>query len=110
MRERSRAEDVFARLEGGMFGILARGIQERQAHAFAERLRAMVAAHAFHDTIGSIALTVSVGTATLTPPAGRVTAAELVARAEQALRDAKEGGRNRTEPVPKRRVQRDTLL
>lgn len=110
MRARSRAEDVFARLEGGLFGILARGIQARQAHAFGERLRTLVAGHAFQDAIATLALTVSVGTATLKPPASKNSSAELMAEAEAALRTAKQSGRNRVEPVPKRRVARDTML
>jgi diguanylate cyclase (GGDEF)-like protein len=77
-----RASDVLARIGGDEFGVLLPGCALDMAASIADRLRAAVPASAG----------CSVGVAVWD---GRETAAELVARADGALYDAKEQGRDR---------------
>jgi len=95
----SREEDVFARVGGEEFAIVARGIKPRQTWEFGERLRKVVANHTFRDGDLELKLTISVGTTCVTPPAGRLTVQELIRRADDALTRAKESGRNAVYPV-----------
>jgi diguanylate cyclase (GGDEF)-like protein len=77
-----RASDVLARIGGDEFGVLLPGCALEKAASIADRLRAAVPASAG----------CSVGVAVWD---GRETAAGLVARADRALYDAKEQGRDR---------------
>ncbi len=92
-----RQEDVVVRYGGEEFLILARGISQVQGKQFAERIRACVQATDVPLADGKVLrLTVSVGVASLrlgldTEPA------QIVARADAALYQAKQGGRNRVE-------------
>jgi diguanylate cyclase (GGDEF)-like protein len=77
-----RASDVLARIGGDEFGVLLPGCALDKAASIADRLRAAVPASSG----------CSVGVAVWD---GRETAAGLVARADRALYDAKEQGRDR---------------
>jgi len=81
-RSAIRANDVLARYGGEEFAVLLAGCEDDVARDIAERLR--------EATVGE--QTVSIGLARWD---GRQTAARLVERADQALYDAKNAGRNR---------------
>jgi len=89
-----RAEDIFARYGGEEFVVLARGIPEKEAYFFAERLRSMVEASQVAYEKTAITLTVSSGVATY-PQAPVVEPLDLVKAADEALYAAKRNGRNR---------------
>jgi len=88
-----RAGDVVARYGGEEFVIALPGIDSRQASEQAERIRAAVAE--LRPVCGDdcLNLTVSIGVATLLPPAVR-SSAQLLAAADAALYRAKRNGRN----------------
>lgn len=93
MRANTRTEDTPARIRGGEFAILAPSCDRQEAAALAERLRSAVAQVPFDLDGTRVALTVSLGLATLN--GDRVdTADDLVARAEQRLTLAKAAGGN----------------
>ena len=92
-----RTEDVFARVGGEEFAILARSIDIHNALAFAERLRLGVQ----HLVVpwpgapnGAIAITASFGVAELSE-LPQADGDALVALADKRLYEAKGGGRNR---------------
>jgi two-component system cell cycle response regulator len=88
-----RAEDIIARYGGEEFAILCRGTPPMSALQLAERLRRAVESHAFVYRDKRISVTLSVGIAMC---ADSPTAAQyLVARADAALYEAKQTGRNR---------------
>ncbi len=88
-----RAEDIVARYGGEEFAILCRGTPPMSALQLAERLRRAVEAHAFVYREKRISVTLSVGIAMC---ADSPTAAQhLVAKADGALYEAKQTGRNR---------------
>lgn len=88
---RLRANDMSFRLGGEEFAILLVQTESAGAVAVAERLRQTLAGQAlFADGAG---LTVSVGVATF--PSDVAEPAALLVRADQALYEAKNGGRNR---------------
>lgn len=88
-----RAGDVVARYGGEEFVMALPGIDSHQADEQAERIRAAVAK--LHPACGDthLALSVSIGVATLQPPMAR-SAAQLLAAADAALYRAKRNGRN----------------
>ena len=94
-----RTEDVFARVGGEEFAILARMIDPSHAMPFAERLRLGVAGMQIPWNDGVIPVTASFGVATLAelPTAD---GDQLVALADKRLYDAKAGGRNRVVGPP----------
>jgi two-component system cell cycle response regulator len=88
-----RAEDIVARYGGEEFAILCRGTPPMSALQLAERLRRAVESHAFVYRDKRISVTLSVGIAMC---ADSPTAAQqLVAKADAALYEAKQTGRNR---------------
>jgi diguanylate cyclase (GGDEF)-like protein len=89
-----RTEDVFARYGGEEFAVICRGVDLQGAAIFGERIRRMVQAQLFLYQEIEIKVTISVGVATV-PDVGMREPAELVALADEALYDAKRGGRNR---------------
>jgi diguanylate cyclase (GGDEF)-like protein len=89
-----RAEDVFARYGGEEFVVMARATTTRDAVILAERLRAQVASTPVPFEGKSIVVTVSIGIAAL-PDAPAQDAEQLLAMADEALYEAKRGGRNR---------------
>ncbi len=88
-----RAEDIIARYGGEEFAILCRGTPPMSALRLAERLRRGVESHAFvyHDQRISVTLSVGIAMCADSPTAAQ----HLVAKADAALYQAKETGRNR---------------
>jgi diguanylate cyclase (GGDEF)-like protein len=89
-----RQEDVFARYGGEEFAVICRGVDLQGASAFGERIRRIVQAQLFLYQETEIRVTISVGVATV-PDVGMREPAELIALADEALYEAKHGGRNR---------------
>lgn len=89
-----RVEDVLARVGGEEFALICRGADLAQALIVGERLRAAVARHISMFDEKSIPVTISVGAASVPNPGLKDTAA-LIEAADNALYDAKHGGRNR---------------
>jgi diguanylate cyclase (GGDEF)-like protein len=90
LRQCLRGGDLVARIGGDEFGLLLQDVQPENAVPVVERLRAIVG-KALSETSGS-PVTASAGLAV--GSASRVTA--LVPIADQALREAKNAGRDRT--------------
>jgi diguanylate cyclase (GGDEF)-like protein len=95
----SRTEDIICRYGGEEFAVLLRQIDEKNATAYAERIRRRIeqADFAFTDKDGqrqSISLTISVGLATL-GGTSFATMEDFIAAADRHLYVAKQKGRNR---------------
>jgi diguanylate cyclase (GGDEF)-like protein len=89
-----RPPDFAARYGGEEFVALLPGTDEAGAREVAERLRlAIVDAGLLHEASGFGRVTVSIGAASMAP-APRTDAQSLVRLADEALYDAKQGGRN----------------
>lgn len=94
-----RSADLAARYGGEEFVVLMPETDAGRAYEAAERLRKMVEAHAFkvkHD-VGVIHKTVSIGTSWLKEGD---TPETLLKRADNALYEAKNSGRNKVLPLP----------
>jgi two-component system cell cycle response regulator len=89
-----RESDLFARYGGEEFAIVAPATDLEAIGPFCERLRAVVEGHSFVFEGKHIAVTASFGVARA-PGLGIGSAAEFVARADEAMYAAKRGGRNR---------------
>jgi diguanylate cyclase (GGDEF)-like protein len=89
-----RTEDVAARVGGEEFAVILREVPLAGAVDCAERLRRSVEAAVFEHEKRRIAVTVSLGVATLSK-AERGSADALVKAADACLYQAKQGGRNR---------------
>ena len=89
-----RNEDVFARYGGEEFALLSRGIPLESAQTFAERVRASIEALPFVYEGTRIPVTISVGLAAA-PRDDIRSPDDLIAKADEALYEAKRGGRNR---------------
>ena len=94
LRQTVRTYDTVGRIGGEEMLIVAPGVDEAQLEALGERIRAAVERIDRSGTAARCAVTVSVGTA-LAPPGSGESADSLVARADGALYQAKNGGRNR---------------
>ncbi|MBI3203879.1 MAG: diguanylate cyclase [Myxococcales bacterium] len=90
-----RTEDVFARYGGEEFVVVLRGIAPDKALQFGERVRALVEGLSVVFNGQSIAVTTSVGVATMTGGRSFAGSAELLSAADGALYAAKNHGRNR---------------
>ena len=88
-----RAGDVVARYGGEEFVMAFPGMNSSEASKQAERIRAAVAALRPAHGGGHLEMTISIGVATLQPPANR-TPTQLLASADAALYRAKHNGRN----------------
>ena len=89
-----RVEDVFARVGGEEFSSILRGADSEQGLVVAERLRQATAAQRFEYEGQPIPVTISVGLVSAPNHSVR-DAMEFIAAADQALYEAKRGGRNR---------------
>ena len=94
MAKRVRAEDLFARIGGEEFAVVLRGIDTEGCYRLAERLRASLAALPVHVGDKMLAVTVSLGCASL--HGAEVSAHVLMAMADERLYEAKRLGRNRS--------------
>jgi diguanylate cyclase (GGDEF)-like protein len=87
--------DLAARYGGDEFLIVLHETNEEGAKIFTERLRKVIESHTFKEGKNQIKRTCSFGYA-VSDPAATIDARDLVRRADQALFEAKELGRNRT--------------
>lgn len=86
-----RAGDIVARLGGEEFAVLLREVASVEALEIIERVRAGIEAERFTSEAGAFGVTVSIGMATHD---GDESALALYKRADKALYDAKDRGRN----------------
>lgn len=92
-----RDSDQLARLVGVEFAILLPRTSQEDAAMVAERMRAAIAASRVKIDRAMVSLTASFGVTAIRADDSSVT---LLARADEALRSAKEGGRNRVALAP----------
>jgi diguanylate cyclase (GGDEF)-like protein len=98
--ERStRAEDFFARVGGEEFALVLRGLDERNAALFAERVRQLVVSSVFMEGETRVPVTISLGLACHAP--GQTTPEDLLRAADENLYRAKRDGRNRVATPPR---------
>lgn len=96
IRQNTRTVDIPARYGGDEFLIVLSEIPLSGIEFFCEKLRNRVEQHTFSSGPDSIKLTLSIGFATYEgEPTQTITAKELVRRADAALYEAKNQGRNR---------------
>jgi two-component system, cell cycle response regulator len=95
-----RVEDVFARVGGEEFALLARGIDGTNGYLFAERLRRGIERLEIPWNTGAIPVTASFGVSTYTELKDPTDGDRLVAEADRRLYEAKTGGRNRVVGPP----------
>ena len=88
----ARSTDLVGRWGGEEFMIVAVNTDAAALHAAAERFRVMIGASFVHTEQGDITVTASAGA---TVASKEESVQEVVARADQALYEAKRGGRNR---------------
>lgn len=94
VRANTRNIDIPARYGGDEFLIVLTEVNFDGAYFFCERLRKSVEGTIFRSGDDSIQLTISVGFG-MTDPKESITPKELVRRADHALYEAKESGRNK---------------
>jgi diguanylate cyclase (GGDEF)-like protein len=87
-----RRQDTVARVGGEEFAVIAPEVDLAGARVLAEKIRKLVAAAEFRFERDRVPTTVSIGTAELGAGDGPQ---DLYARADAALYEAKQGGRNR---------------
>ena len=92
--ETAREIDMVGRYGGEEFIAILPNTDEEEAGRFAERVRAAVEAHLFRDEANEIRMTTSAGVAAFPAP-GVDSPETLLKRADEALYQAKESGRNR---------------
>ena len=90
-----RDADILARIGGEEFVLLLPQTRRNEAVGFAEKLRQRVEAEPFVHDGESLRLTISIGVAEA--EAAMAGIGDIMKRADQALYDAKRGGRNRVE-------------
>ncbi len=95
LREYLRPTDLIARFGGDEFAVLLPDLQLKQARQTAERIRQQIAG--LSPPSLATAITVSIGLADRTD---NDDVATLVQRADAAMYDAKEAGRNRVAVAP----------
>ncbi len=88
-----RASDLFGRLGGEEFAVILPHVDSKGAVAAAEKLRAAIAAQTIHGDFGSLAVTASFGTSTLSTKTKD--GGTLLSQADAAMYLAKAAGRNR---------------
>ena len=95
LRETVRNIDIAARYGGEEFMAVLPETDYKGAYAFAERLRRLVEAKTYYNdkTGEQLKVTISIGVAQY--PIHHTDKAKLIEKADQALYEAKESGRNR---------------
>ena len=99
LAENVRRLDMVGRIGGEEFVAWMPAITLREAAAIGERLQFAVAAEPFETPVGPVRVTVSIGVSAA--ESDEYSLADLMARADQAMYEAKRSGRNRvtTNPV-----------
>ena len=87
-----RKSDIFSRFGGDEFNLLLHDTKHDGALELAEKIRSFIKHHPYVNGKKSIAFTVSIGVAQYD---GESSMSELIHKADNALYDAKETGRNR---------------
>jgi two-component system cell cycle response regulator len=94
LRETAREIDMVGRYGGEEFIAILPGTDEDAATQFAERVREAVRSHVYRDEATEVRMTLSGGVASY--PGGGIEHPDvLIKRADEALYEAKESGRNR---------------
>lgn len=93
MREVMRGTDIIGRLGGEEFGAVMPETGVEAARQVAERLRLQIMEHPIATPSGFVRVTASIGIAHLHP--GQAALSDLMKKADLALYEAKNGGRNR---------------
>jgi len=96
LKRLTRASDLVGRCDTQDFGVLAPQIDEHGAWELATRISAVISAHHFVLEKLDLHVTVSVGVASV-PGSDLTENLALLARAENALQNAKRAGKNRVE-------------
>lgn len=91
-----RPEDVLARYGGEEFVVIARGTSLRNVHILGDRLCHQIRSLALELPDRDLRVTVSIGASCMGPAAASSSAHALLKSADQALFEAKAGGRDRT--------------
>ena len=97
MKEQIRKYDTLARYGGEEFAIILPSTGEEESLTVAEKLRSIIEEALFYhpELNNEFQVTASIGAATITPSSEEnVTKSDLISRADQALYEAKEQGRN----------------
>jgi diguanylate cyclase (GGDEF)-like protein len=92
-----RRAGFLARLGGDEFAILLEGVDEAKAAAVIDLIR-IQAAEDGDEAAGRLPLRLSAGWAAVTGPVAKSAQSDALQRADEALRQAKREGRNRTRP------------
>ena len=93
--DEKREADILARIGGEEFVLLLPNTRRNEAIGFAEKLRQRVEAAPFANDEESLRLTISIGVAEAQAEMAGIS--DVMKCADQALYDAKRGGRNRVE-------------
>ncbi len=89
-----RGEDIFARVGGEEFALILRTNDPKSVWTSAERLRVLAQSQAVEHDGKKIAFTISVGSCFVSGP-GNITPEKVYKLTDEALYEAKHGGRNR---------------
>ena len=93
LAHRLRTGDVIARVGGEEFAAVMTGVGGKRAYKVADELRQALASEPVSTSVGELSVTMSVGAAVRRWQEG---VDEWMKRADRALYEAKEEGRNRT--------------
>jgi diguanylate cyclase (GGDEF)-like protein len=91
-----RRGDFVARLGGDEFGVLLEGLNAERGAAQVDLIRQQ-AGEDGNTAAGSVAITLTAGWAPVAAPASKTAVNDAIKRADDALRQAKRTGRNRTQ-------------
>jgi diguanylate cyclase (GGDEF)-like protein len=93
-----RSSDQACRFGGQQFAVLMVNIGSTEADGICDRFRQMLAEHPFNADAAPIHITASIGFVSC-DSGPKITAQEIMQRADHALTQAKEAGKNCTEGV-----------